>query len=182
MACLKYLSSCPCPRCHVHKSQIAYLGRKSDVRTQSLLRIDDEARQKDIEDARRMIFDEGISITRAYSRTQFLGSWVCILDSCGAAYLSHRFYAGEHGFNFYYRRKVLGPDSAGTTFSCRSRVLPYVIGQVFISPVLNSPKLFEKFDFCLAEMAENFTAKFKSIEQFGSCSSTALLFGFDGLP
>jgi len=26
------------------------------------------------------------------------------------------------------------------------------------------------------------TAKFKSIEQFGSRSSTALLFGFDGLP
>ena len=63
MACIKYLSSCPCPCCLLPKSKIPLLGSKSDKKARyRLIRVDTERRREKIETARRMIF-EGVNIT-----------------------------------------------------------------------------------------------------------------------
>lgn len=63
MACIKYLSSCPCPCCLLPKSKIPHLGSKSDMNARHrLIRVDTERRREKIETARRMIF-QGVNIT-----------------------------------------------------------------------------------------------------------------------
>jgi hypothetical protein len=64
MACLRYLALCPCPRCLLLKSKIPLIGLKTDTKSRlSLVRKDDKARQKKVEDARRLMFEKGVNIT-----------------------------------------------------------------------------------------------------------------------
>jgi hypothetical protein len=64
MACLRYLSLCPCPRCLVLKSRIPMIGSKTDSKQRiSLARVDSAGRRKKIEIARKLMFEEGVNIT-----------------------------------------------------------------------------------------------------------------------
>jgi len=64
MACLQYLSLCPCPCCLLLKSRIPMIGSKRDTNQRiSLRRVDSEDRRHKIELARRMMFKGGINIT-----------------------------------------------------------------------------------------------------------------------
>jgi len=64
MACLRYLSLCPYPRCLILKSKIPLIGSKTDVKQRlNLIRVDSEEQQHDIEDACRLIFEKGVNIT-----------------------------------------------------------------------------------------------------------------------
>jgi len=64
MACLRYLALCPCPRCLLLKSKIPLIGSKTDTNSRlKLIREDSEARRKLVEDARRLMFEEGVNIT-----------------------------------------------------------------------------------------------------------------------
>jgi hypothetical protein len=72
MACIKYLSLCPCPRCLLPKSKIPQLGSKSDTHARHrLIRADSQRRRQKIESARRLIF-QGVNIT-SKRIDQFLG-------------------------------------------------------------------------------------------------------------
>lgn len=63
MACIKYLSVCPCPTCLVQKLKIYLLGSKSDAQTrENLQRKDTETRKRKIEQARKLIF-KGVNVT-----------------------------------------------------------------------------------------------------------------------
>ena len=64
MACLKYLSTCPCPRCLLHKSKISRIGSKSDTRDRlKLVRVDSDSRRDAVDSARRLLFEKGVNIT-----------------------------------------------------------------------------------------------------------------------
>lgn len=64
MACLRYLSLCPCPRCLLLKSRIPMIGTKTDVKQRiKLARVDTQNRRNKIELARRMMFEGGVNIT-----------------------------------------------------------------------------------------------------------------------
>jgi hypothetical protein len=64
MTCLKYLSTCPCPRCLLVKSKISKIGSKSDSRDRfKLIRVDSERRHNAVETARKLLFDKGVDIT-----------------------------------------------------------------------------------------------------------------------
>ena len=64
MACLKFLSKCPCPRCLILKSRIPRIGSKTDNRDRDkLTRIDDIARQADVEKVRQLLFKRGVNLT-----------------------------------------------------------------------------------------------------------------------
>ena len=64
MTCLKYLSTCPCPRCLLLKSKIPGIGSKSDTRDRlKLVRVDSESRHHRVESARRLLFEKGVNIT-----------------------------------------------------------------------------------------------------------------------
>jgi hypothetical protein len=66
MACLRYLSLCPCPRCLVLKSRIPMIGTKTDSKQRiSLARIDSEDSREKVELARKSMFEEGVNITSA---------------------------------------------------------------------------------------------------------------------
>ena len=112
MACIKYLSHCPCPCCLLCKSKIPLLGSKSDTQARHrLLRTDSEARRRKIETAWRLIF-RGVNIT-SQKIEQLLGSEsliptrVCAFNDCDfiADWIlkqnafSERLF--QHGFNFY---------------------------------------------------------------------------------
>ena len=64
MTCLKYLSTCPCPRCLLHKSKISRIGSKSDTRDRlKLVRVDSDSRRDAVDSARRLLFEKGVNIT-----------------------------------------------------------------------------------------------------------------------
>jgi len=64
MACLKYLSRCPCPCCLLLKSRIPLLGTKSDTRERlQLARVDSVDRCEKVKEVRHMLFDKDINIT-----------------------------------------------------------------------------------------------------------------------
>lgn len=63
MTCLKYLSTCPCPRCLLENSKIHRIGSKSDTRDRlKLIRVDSESRRNAVDAARRLIFEKGIDV------------------------------------------------------------------------------------------------------------------------
>jgi hypothetical protein len=63
MACLRYLSFCPCPRCLLLKSRIPMIGSKTDTKQRiQLARVDSVNRRNMIEVARRLIFEGGVSV------------------------------------------------------------------------------------------------------------------------
>ncbi|KAF9555163.1 hypothetical protein CPC08DRAFT_766126 [Agrocybe pediades] len=62
LACIKYLSKHPCPRCTTEKSDIAALGTKLDMRQREQLhREDDKHRREIIELARKLVYTHGHS-------------------------------------------------------------------------------------------------------------------------
>jgi len=64
MACLRYLSLCPCPRCLLLKSRIPMIGTKTDAKQRiNLARVDSQDRRHKIELVRRMMFEGGVNIT-----------------------------------------------------------------------------------------------------------------------
>jgi hypothetical protein len=64
MTCLKYLSTCPCPRCLLLRSKIHRIGSKSDTRDRlRLIRVDSESRRDAVDSARRLLFEKGVNIT-----------------------------------------------------------------------------------------------------------------------
>lgn len=66
LACIKYLANCLCPRCTVHKSEVAELGRKLDMRNrESKRREDSEKHQADVDAAREKIFKQGRGVESA---------------------------------------------------------------------------------------------------------------------
>ncbi|KAJ3512102.1 hypothetical protein NLJ89_g3716 [Agrocybe chaxingu] len=102
MACLKYLSRCPCPRCLILKSKIPRLGSKSDNRDRKkLLRVDDTLRRNAIETARKLMFVQGINVT-SVKIERILGP-KSLVPTRNA--FSERLF--EHGFNFY---QMFTPD------------------------------------------------------------------------
>src|SRR6202789_587719 len=64
MTCLKYLSTCPCPRCLLPRSKIPRIGSKTDTRDRlKLVRVDSESRRNAVDSARRLLFENGVNIT-----------------------------------------------------------------------------------------------------------------------
>jgi hypothetical protein len=64
MACLRYLTLCPCPHCLLLKSKIPLIGSKMDTKSRlQLARKDDEAQQRKVENAHRLMFKGGVNIT-----------------------------------------------------------------------------------------------------------------------
>jgi hypothetical protein len=64
MSCIKFLAKCMCPRCESLKSKITQVGSKTDIRNRlKLRRVDNDARQFDVELVRKMLFEKGINIT-----------------------------------------------------------------------------------------------------------------------
>jgi hypothetical protein len=64
MACLRYLSLCPCPRCLLLKSRIPMIGTKTDTKQRiRLTRVDSQDRRRKVEIARKLMFEGGVNIT-----------------------------------------------------------------------------------------------------------------------
>lgn len=64
MTCLKYLSTCPCPRCLLPKLKISRIGSKSDTQDRlKLVRFDSENRRNAVDSARRLLFNNGVNVT-----------------------------------------------------------------------------------------------------------------------
>lgn len=67
MACIKYLSDCPCPRCTTLKSNIPQLGTMRDIcNRERLMRVDNEHQQFDIEMVRKWLYEKGMSFTSVH--------------------------------------------------------------------------------------------------------------------
>lgn len=84
MACLRFLSRCPCPRCLILKSCIPMIGTKTNTKQRmKLTRVDSEDRQDTIELVRKMMFEGGVNITSVrienlLKPTSLVPTWVCI--------------------------------------------------------------------------------------------------------
>jgi hypothetical protein len=64
MACLRYLSLCPCPRCLLLKSRIPMIGTKTDTKQRiNLARVDSEDRRNKVDITRKLMFEGGVNIT-----------------------------------------------------------------------------------------------------------------------
>jgi hypothetical protein len=64
MACLRFLSRCPCPRCLILKSRIPMIGTKTDTKQRMKLTcVDSEDRRDTIELVHKMMFERGVNIT-----------------------------------------------------------------------------------------------------------------------
>lgn len=64
MACLRYLSLCPCPHCLLLKSRIPMVGTKTDTKQRiNLARVDSEDRRNKIDITRKLMFEDGLNIT-----------------------------------------------------------------------------------------------------------------------
>ena len=63
MTCLKYLSTCACPRCLLTRSKIHRIGSRSDTRDRlKLICVDSEGRRSAVDAARRLIFEKGVDV------------------------------------------------------------------------------------------------------------------------
>jgi len=63
IACIKYFSRCPCPRCLIQKAQIPETGTKKDYQRRGYKRRDDEILRRSIARARKWIFVRGVGVT-----------------------------------------------------------------------------------------------------------------------
>ncbi|KAF9554492.1 hypothetical protein CPC08DRAFT_727124 [Agrocybe pediades] len=96
VACMKYLTHCMCPRCTSKKALISQIGSKLDMRRRvKLKRIDNDYRLYDIGVVRKMMFEDGISITSKKIKD--------ILEPTSAVPTQNAFSKRfkEHGLNFY---------------------------------------------------------------------------------
>jgi hypothetical protein len=59
VASIRYRGHCPCPRCVVPKGELSQFGSEVDIlQRTSLARVENRARRRDIEEARRKIYKE----------------------------------------------------------------------------------------------------------------------------
>src|ERR1700679_4254441 len=64
MACLRFFSLCPCPRCLLLKSRIPMIGTKTDTKQRiRLARADSVQRRAKFESAGKLLFVIGLSFT-----------------------------------------------------------------------------------------------------------------------
>jgi len=63
LACIKYLSRNPCPRCLIEKEHIPSTGTRGDSQRRSHLRVDNNLLQNAISKAREWIFEKGLGIS-----------------------------------------------------------------------------------------------------------------------
>ncbi len=78
LATIRYLATCPCPRCFVRKPNIAAMGTKTDLkRREKNARLDDGERRRIIKMTRSWIYEKGVPLTSKYF-DEVLGtrSWV----------------------------------------------------------------------------------------------------------
>ncbi|KAG2012297.1 hypothetical protein CC2G_012328 [Coprinopsis cinerea AmutBmut pab1-1] len=74
LACLKYLASCPCPRCLIPKSKIGDLGTARDrLYRQKFKRTDDHPTRHTIQSAREKVFLNGLSPGNRKLNSEHLG-------------------------------------------------------------------------------------------------------------
>ncbi|THH16591.1 hypothetical protein EUX98_g9280 [Antrodiella citrinella] len=71
LATIRYLASCPCPRCLVPKGQIYGLGTVQDRRNRANIRVDDHPRRYDVESVRSWIFERGLGLASAFIKRIF---------------------------------------------------------------------------------------------------------------
>ena len=60
LACIRFLASCPCPRCFTKKKDIAAMGTTIDTQRCAKVRRDDEHTQNKVDNTRRWIFEKGL--------------------------------------------------------------------------------------------------------------------------
>ena len=61
--CIRLLGKCLCPRCLVEITDVHNMGKTADLQIRNThMRVDDEARRKKIEKARRLVYENGSSI------------------------------------------------------------------------------------------------------------------------
>ncbi|KAF4622074.1 hypothetical protein D9613_008985 [Agrocybe pediades] len=102
LACIKYLSEHPCPRCLVKKCDIHNIGTKLDMkRREQLRRVDDDHRRSKVEQARKLIYTKGYS-----PGSERVSD---ILESMSLSPTRNAFSVrlSESGFNFY---EMFAPD------------------------------------------------------------------------
>ena len=111
MTCLKYLSSCPCPRCLLLRTKISRIGSKSDMRDRlKLVRVDSDTRRNTVDLARKLLFEKGVNITSTRIKDILEKGSLTLTRVCikfGSLFLtnflqnafSERLFS--HGFNFY---------------------------------------------------------------------------------
>ncbi|PSS31923.1 hypothetical protein PHLCEN_2v2304 [Hermanssonia centrifuga] len=67
LATIRYLATCPCPRCLLPKVDISAVGSKLDLRRRcNLARVDNNERRRVVNLTRTWIFERGLSITSKY--------------------------------------------------------------------------------------------------------------------
>jgi hypothetical protein len=112
LACLKFLSRYPCPRCLVEKSKISALGTARDrkERTQKE-RVDDKKNQIQIKRVRKWIYEKGKSLMSVHidrllghqslipTRVSTDCEWLCLLTIFIQSAFSIRLSSSD--FNFY---------------------------------------------------------------------------------
>ncbi len=78
LATMRYLATCPCPRCFVRKTDIATMGTKTDLkRREKNARLDNEERRRVIKMTRRWIYENGLPLTsKHFDGVLGIRSWV----------------------------------------------------------------------------------------------------------
>ncbi len=67
LATIRYLATCPCPRCFVQKKDIAAMGTKLDAgRRDKNARHDNEERRRVVNLTRSWIYEKGLAVTSKY--------------------------------------------------------------------------------------------------------------------
>ncbi|KAI0312742.1 hypothetical protein OF83DRAFT_1165868 [Amylostereum chailletii] len=63
---IRYLGQCPCPRCHIHESELHKMGMRRDMTARvSKTREDDEPRRHKVKKACKLIFEENYAVNSA---------------------------------------------------------------------------------------------------------------------
>ncbi|KAJ3524831.1 hypothetical protein NM688_g8496 [Phlebia brevispora] len=95
LAIIRYLATCPCPRCLVLKAQISAMGTKVDARRREKgARTDDEIRRGKVDRTHQWIYEDGDPISgAAVERLLSSASWVPTRNAFSRLV--------KFGFNFY---------------------------------------------------------------------------------
>lgn len=102
LACIKYLSHCPCPRCLIVKTQIPAMGTKADERHRGQVRNDDDHLQRAISRARECIFMQGIGVTGKWVQ-QLVGEKSCMpIQVCYSYYKAIRVLTSSSRVHFQH--------------------------------------------------------------------------------
>ncbi|THG93149.1 hypothetical protein EW026_g8011 [Hermanssonia centrifuga] len=83
LATIRYLATCPCPRCLVRKTDIVAMGTKTDMkRREKNARVDDKERRRVINMTRTWIYEKGLPLTSKYlDQVLTSRSWVPVRNA-----------------------------------------------------------------------------------------------------